>query len=55
MKNNTKKELTCRMAGVRDVSTGRFYTAEEIQKDPELKKQIEKKMNLSINKAFGYA
>lgn len=55
MKNGTKKELTCRMAGVRDLSTGRFFSAEEIQKDPQLKKDIEKKMNLSINKAFGLA
>ena len=48
-----KKELTCRMGGVLDTSTGKRYTAEEVRKDRELKMYIEKKMNENINRALG--
>ena len=47
-----KKELTCKMAGVLDTSTGRVYTEKEIKSNPELKKYIEKKMNENINRAL---
>ena len=53
MKNEKKKEITCRMGGVRDLNTGRIYTEEEIKRDPELKAYIEKRMNININRAFG--
>ncbi len=48
-----KKELTCKMGGVLDTSTGKMYSEEEIKSNPELKKYIEKKMNENINRAFG--
>lgn len=47
-----KKELTCRIGGVLDTSTGRIYSAEEVKNDPALKKYIEKKMNENINRAI---
>jgi len=47
-----KKDLTCRIGGVRDTSTGRIYSAEEVKKDPALKKYIEKKINENINRAI---
>lgn len=53
MKKTEKKEITCRMAGVRDISTGRFYSAEEIRSDAKLKAEIERKMNKNVNRAFG--
>lgn len=47
-----KKELTCRMGGVLDTSTGKRYSPEDIKADPKLKKYIEKKMNENINRAI---
>ena len=40
------------MGGVLDTSTGKKYSREEIEKNPELKKYIEKKMNENINRAI---
>lgn len=47
------KKYTHRNMGVKDTSTGRIYTAEEIENNPELKKYIERRITENICMAIG--